>query len=278
MAWGLFMKAVVADNFAPAVNAVYNAPASHTGLALAAATVFFSFQIYCDFAGYSYMAIGAARVIGFDLMENFRQPYFSTSIAEFWRRWHISLSTWFRDYLYLPLGGSRVSRLRWALNILLVFAVSGLWHGANWTFVIWGLLHGMYLIVSSFFQSTSPGAGDSLTERWPAAWRFVKMTATFVGVSFAWIFFRAARLGDALYIASHLFGGLNTLRTIEIPRTALLGMTLVGAVEIIQQQEPMLHVLARQPVAWRWAIYYALTLLILATGRFVQPEFIYFQF
>ena len=144
------MKVVIADNLAPVVNIVYNDPTHYVGIPLIIATVLFAFQIYCDFAGYSYIAIGAARVMGITLMENFRQPYFSQSISEFWRRWHISLSTWFRDYLYIPLGGNRVAEWRWYFNLLIVFIVSGLWHGANWTFIIWGALHGLYLICSLY--------------------------------------------------------------------------------------------------------------------------------
>src|SRR4030095_15460522 len=145
-AWGLFKKTVVADHLALFVNPVYADPAQFSGPILALATVLFAFQIYCDFSRYSEIAIGAARVLGFRLMENFDRPYSATSVAEFWRRWHISLSTWFRDYLYLPLGGRRVPLPRWCLNILVVFLVSGLWHGASWTYVLWGAMHGVYLI------------------------------------------------------------------------------------------------------------------------------------
>jgi alginate O-acetyltransferase complex protein AlgI len=145
--WGFFKKVVVADRLALYVNAVYNDPSAHTGPTILLATYFFAFQIYCDFSGYSDIAIGTARVMGYDLMQNFRRPYFARSISEFWSRWHISLSTWFRDYLYIPLGGNRVPRWRWYVNLFAVFLISGLWHGANWTFVVWGALHGTYLIV-----------------------------------------------------------------------------------------------------------------------------------
>ena len=148
MLWGFFLKLVIADRLAIYVNEVYNNPGIYEGLPVVLATYFFAFQIYCDFAGYSLIAIGAAKVMGYDLSENFRQPYFSRSIAEFWRRWHISLSGWFRDYVYIPLGGNRVVKWRWYYNLFIVFAVSGLWHGANWTFVVWGSLHGAYLIGS----------------------------------------------------------------------------------------------------------------------------------
>jgi D-alanyl-lipoteichoic acid acyltransferase DltB (MBOAT superfamily) len=146
MTWGFFKKVVIADRLALLVNTVYNHPTEFSGMPLIIATYAFGFQIYCDFSAYSDIAIGAARVMGFDLMENFRQPYYARSIPEFWRRWHISLSTWFRDYVYLPLGGNRVKLPHWVFNILVVFVVSGLWHGANWTFVIWGALHGIFMV------------------------------------------------------------------------------------------------------------------------------------
>src|ERR1043165_6740014 len=143
--WGLFKKIVIADRLSIYVDAVYNNATHHSGITCIVATIFFAFQIYCDFSGYSGIALGAAKVLGIDLMENFRRPYLATSIKDFWSRWHISLSTWFRDYLYIPLGGSRVKMPRHILNLLIVFMVSGLWHGANWTFLIWGALHGLYL-------------------------------------------------------------------------------------------------------------------------------------
>jgi alginate O-acetyltransferase complex protein AlgI len=159
MLWGFFMKIVIADRLAIYVNQVYSDPGVYGGTTLLVATYFFAFQIFCDFAGYSAIAIGAARVLGYELMENFRRPYFATSIREFWGRWHISLSTWFRDYVYIPLGGKRVdSTARWHANLLIVFVVSGLWHGAAWTFVVWGALHGTYLVVSLASAQVRDGA------------------------------------------------------------------------------------------------------------------------
>lgn len=152
MLWGFFKKLVVADRLAIYVNAVFNNPDPHSGATNLVASLFFTFQIYCDFSGYTDIAIGVARTLGFDLKKNFDRPYFSRSIPEFWRRWHISLSSWFRDYLYIPLGGSRVSVPRAYLNLFIVFFVSGMWHGANWTFLIWGGLHGLYAVSSKFTQ------------------------------------------------------------------------------------------------------------------------------
>ncbi len=152
MLWGLFKKVVVADRLAIYVNTIYANLGHHSGTTIALATVFFAFQIYCDFSGYSDIAIGAARVLGFELMVNFNKPYFSRGIGEFWRRWHISLSTWFKDYLYVPLGGNRVGPASWAFNVMVTFTVSGLWHGAAWNYIIWGALNGVYLCVSSWTQ------------------------------------------------------------------------------------------------------------------------------
>lgn len=152
MIWGFFMKVVVADRLALFVNATYNNVDAHNGTTLLIGTIFFAFQIYCDFAGYSNIAIGAARIMGFDLMTNFRRPYFAVNIGEFWHRWHISLSTWFRDYVYIPLGGNRVGKSRNYYNLFITFVVSGIWHGANWTFVIWGALHGFYMTLQKLFK------------------------------------------------------------------------------------------------------------------------------
>ena len=149
MLWGLFQKMVIADNLATLVDSVYNDPSHHQGISLILATFFFAFQIYCDFSGYSDIAIGAAQVLGIKTMDNFNRPYFSKSIPEFWRRWHISLSTWFRDYFYIPLGGNRVSIPRWYFNLFFVMLICGFWHGANWTFIVWGGLHGFYLAIFS---------------------------------------------------------------------------------------------------------------------------------
>ena len=183
--WGLFKKVVVADRVAILVDAVYNHPHNYHGFALLIATVLFSFQIYCDFSGYSDIALGTARILGFNLMTNFRQPYFSSSISEFWSRWHISLSSWFKDYLYIPLGGNRVSIPRWYFNLLFVFIISGLWHGASWTFVIWGCSHGVLLVI------------QNLKDRYLSKLKIpksVQVITTFILVSFLWIFFRASSL------------------------------------------------------------------------------------
>ncbi len=201
MLWGFFKKVVIADRLALYVNGIYDHPAAQHGWPLIIATYFFAFQIYCDFSGYTDIAIGAAQVMGFRLMDNFNRPYFAKSIVEFWQRWHISLSSWFRDYLYIPLGGNRVAVPRWCFNIMVVFLVSGLWHGANWTFIVWGALHGVYVIagVATFawqrkFLRIRRHARIGWSRRW------IEAFVTFHLVLIAWVFFRAASLSDAGYI------------------------------------------------------------------------------
>ena len=204
MAWGFFKKVVIADRLAMYVGIVYDNPRVYTGAPLLLATFFFAFQIYSDFSGYSDIAIGSAQVLGFDLMTNFRRPYLSRRISEFWKRWHISLSTWFRDYLYIPLGGKRASPPRVYFNLVVTFLLSGLWHGANWTFVAWGALNGLYLIVGRLTERTRErvfegiGLGDETAIR-----RLLQTVSTFGLVCAGWVFFRAHSLGDAFYIFAH---------------------------------------------------------------------------
>ncbi|HEY3278079.1 MAG TPA: MBOAT family O-acyltransferase [Syntrophorhabdaceae bacterium] len=296
MAWGLFKKVVVADRLGMLVSTVYANPREFSGPFLVLSTFFFAFQIYCDFSGYSDIAIGSAQVIGFRLVDNFKRPYYAISITEFWRRWHISLSTWFRDYLYRPLGGNRVTRLRWCANILVTFAISGLWHGANWTFVVWGLLHGFYYLLSRWTQDLRKRFVITFElEKHVLLHKAMKVGITFCIVSFAWIFFVSKNLEDAFYVASHLFTGyrealhpaqlkemlpLNKLGLdhIQLP-LALLGILLVQLVEGLVSQEEMRSMLSARPAPFRWTIYYALAMGILIFGVFDNMKnFIYFQF
>jgi len=293
MAWGLFKKAVIADRLAVIVNHVYGSPTEHDGPSLIIATVCFAFQIYCDFSGYSDIAIGAAQVMGFRLMENFKQPYASRSIGEFWRRWHISLSTWFKDYLYVPLGGSRVSRWRWQCNLMLTFLVSGLWHGANWTYVVWGALNGFYLVFSLWTEGLRERIvrGVGLT-RFPALMTAWSIAVTFTLICFAWIFFRAKDLGDGWYIATHLFSGFAEVfspgyvrRTIESLGTskndvwvAVGAICVLEAVHLLQRRGRVRDQLARLPAWVRWTGYYALIAAIVVYGVFGRNAFIYFEF
>jgi D-alanyl-lipoteichoic acid acyltransferase DltB (MBOAT superfamily) len=292
MMWGLFKKVVIADRLAIVVDQVFKNPREFDGPALLIATIFFTFQIYCDFSGYSDMAIGAARVMGFDLMKNFRRPYFSRSINEFWTRWHISLSTWFKDYLYIPLGGNRVSVPRWYFNLLAVFLMSGLWHGANWTFILWGALHGFYLIFGLMTKNLREKLWQFL--KIPDAFqKLLKTLATFSLVAYAWIFFRARTVDDAFYISQNLFKGTGDflLKALsgEVPQLninfqksdwllAFAAIIVMETVHYFQRNRSIDALLKTKPIAVRWAVYYAVILVILTFGKFASREFIYFQF
>lgn len=283
MAWGFFLKCVVADNLAVFVNGVYSKPEAHNGPTLMLATYFFAFQIFCDFAGYTEIAIGTARIMGHDLMENFERPYFAKSIPEFWRRWHISLSTWFRDYLYIPIGGNRASLPRWCANLVFVFVVCGLWHGAAWTFVIWGLLHGVYMAVSvSTRKARTRIEGRMGLDQGGLPVRLAKIFITFNLVCFGWIFFRANSLTDAWYVVTHLSSGLGQGLTAEVnPARLALDVMLVGfllAVHTVQRKVVVRDYIVRQPMQLRWAGYALLVTAILFLGQFEGADFIYFQF
>lgn len=294
MAWGLFKKVVVADRLALLVNPVFNHPRQHPeGPLLVLATLAFTFQIYGDFSGYTDLARGTARVLGFDFNLNFRQPYQSASVPEFWRRWHISLSSWFRDYVYIPLGGSRVAPARAYGNLLAVFLISGLWHGANWTFLVWGGLHGVYLVLSTWARPARDKLAQftGLAAR-PALRRGVGVVVTFALVAYAWIFFRANTLGDALFISRHLFSGWGNLHGRQLgtllldfsqhyrPELAMaaLAVGLMLVVEYWGSRRSLQAWVAAQAVGVRWSGYVGLTLLILYLGIFNSTSFIYFQF
>ena len=227
---GFFKKVVVADLLATYVNAVYNDVAVATGLGVAIATVLFAFQIYCDFAGYTDIAIGCAEIMGIKLMQNFNRPYIAQSIQEFWRRWHISLSTWFKDYIYFPLGGSRCAKWKKMRNVMIVFMVSGLWHGAAWTFVIWGALHGLYQVIGSLLKPLREKALDAMHISQDAKEMvFVRQALTFVLVCFAWIFFRANSMADAMLLLKKLFGDWNLSAAYFSGTFDRMGLTVIAA-------------------------------------------------
>ena len=276
MLWGLFMKVCVADVLAEFVDAVYDNVPMHGGASLFVATLFFAFQVYCDFAGYSCIAIGAARTMDFRLMENFRQPYFSASIKEFWRRWHISLSSWLTDYVYIPLGGNRVPFLRHLANLLVTFLVSGLWHGANWTFVAWGALHGFYLVLENVARRY---AGDSGIFRSRAA-RILRVPACFALVCFAWIFFRADSLGTAFSVVGKIFGDWGTLfdNKISFWFCAFSGIAVLLLKDVADRWGLGVRLLRSPRPAVRIVSAVALTAYILLFGAFGSKTFIYFQF
>lgn len=277
MLWGFFQKMVIADGAAEYVNAAYASDAGANGGRLLLGTVFFAFQIYTDFAGYSNIACGCARLFGFRLMRNFAYPYFSRNIAEFWQRWHISLSTWFRDYLYIPLGGNRRGLARTVRNVLMTFAISGLWHGANWTFVFWGLLNGLYFLPGLLRRrlGPAPAAAPLPDARWtdlPA------IGLTFVMTTAAWVFFRAESLPQALHVFRAMAGGFDLHALVfDAPRIKLLILAML-AIEWIQRHRAHPLDIAALPLPVRWASYYAIASGILVLGTFQHTAFIYFQF
>lgn len=282
MLWGLFMKLVIADRLAIYVDAVYNNADHHTGQTLALATVFFAFQIYCDFAGYSNIAIGAAKVMGFKLMTNFNRPYFSRSISEFWKRWHISLSTWFRDYLYISLGGNRVSIPRWYFNLLFVFVVSGLWHGANWTFIIWGALNGFYLVFAIVTERLRKRLGSILMlDKVPRLNNFLQIIITFVLACFAWVFFRAGSGAEAYMIIKKilLMQGPMFIGTPSVLIYSFFAISFLLIVEFKSEYLKGSLQFLHSRNAWvRKLSYSFLIILILMIGVFDGGQFIYFQF
>lgn len=279
--WGLFKKVVIADNLAVLVNTAYGDVAAASGAQLFFATGCFAFQIYCDFSAYSDIARGSAKLLGIDLMQNFNAPYAADSVRDFWRRWHISLSGWFRDYLYFPLGGSRVPRWRHCLNVLIVFLVSGLWHGAAMTYVVWGLLHGLFQIVEILTQKKGPRKPA------PAPVRLCRILWTFALVCFAWIFFRAASLSDAMVAIRRIFttfGRPGSILQLGLSKATLCSTFLAVVLLILVDLKGADGVLTRvsRSGAWRFAAYYMLCMVIFLFGYYgagYNPQdFIYFQF
>ncbi|MDO4301458.1 MAG: MBOAT family O-acyltransferase [Clostridia bacterium] len=286
MIMGYFKKIVIADRSAVLVNAVFNNCREYNGLSFIIAAFFFAFQIYGDFSGYSDIARGCARILGIDLMYNFDRPYFSKSIKEFWRRWHISLSTWFRDYVYIPLGGSRCSRGRKYLNLMITFLVSGLWHGANWTYVLWGGLHGLYQVIGDVKNMIIPKWNNFVIN-------FFRVIITFILVVFAWIFFRANTIGDSFYIVSNLFNDIGNITDLQYLYEMFNNFGLqmfeivivTGAIavlifsEIISCKMDIHKLMNRAPFVLRFAYYYILVIIIFGMGVFSGGgQFIYFQF
>jgi D-alanyl-lipoteichoic acid acyltransferase DltB (MBOAT superfamily) len=280
--WGMFKKVVIADRLAVYVNAVYGSPEIHSGSTLLLATYFFTFQIYCDFSGYSDIAIGSAKVLGYDLMQNFRLPYLSRSISEFWKRWHISLTTWFVTYLYIPLGGNRVSYGRWIFNILIVFLVSGLWHGANWTFIVWGALHASYYFVESLVRRIKERFGiPRLLPVIPGL--IIQIIVTFHLVVLAWVFFRANSVSDAALITKRIFSDIGgTLYMGSSQLTTLLSISLIFVLVVVQIAQAtgfasFYFSRSRFPAYIRWPGYIGALFGISLLGV-SSNAFIYFQF
>ncbi len=294
--WGLFKKVVIADRLATFVDPVFNNPHNYAAITLLVAAIFFSYQLLCDFSGYSDIALGAAQVMGFKLMKNFDNPYQTKSIAAFWRHWHISLSSWFKDYLYIPLGGNKVATVsRLYFNIFIVFLLSGFWHGANWTFILWGAIHGLYIIIGSikdkiidkhFKKFAELAKGKTIG--------FFNILITFSLVTLALIVFRSSSVANAFYFIKTIF--TNTLHDIfKILSThqisfgvahnsnmqvaiAFALIFFLEAIHTIQSKTNIKQYLSLKPIYIRWTVYYIMVLSIIFLGVFEKREFIYFQF
>lgn len=295
MLWGFFMKIVIADRVATLVDQVYNYHTSYQGLIPMLATALFAVQIYCDFNGYTTIAIGSAQVMGFNLMKNFEQPYLTTSVAEFWRKWHISLTSWFRDYIYFPLGGSRCAKWKKYRNIMIVFLISGLWHGANWTYVVWGGLNGLMQIIGDILMPLRKKVWKKArVDTKSFGFKLLQGIITFILVDFAWTFFRATSIQEAFEIIRSSFAVFNpwvlfdgTLYTLGLSKVefwvmvmsilVLLGVDILH-VKGISIRESVL----KQPLVIRWGLYYTAILAILIFGvygpGYNAANFIYFQF
>ena len=284
MAWGLFKKVVVADRLALYVDAVYDNPSNYEGFPLIWATVFFSFQVYCDFSGYSDIALGSARVMGFNLMKNFNVPYWAKSIADFWRRWHISLNTWFVDYVYTPIVVAKRDWEKWAVifAVMITFSLSGLWHGAKWTFVIWGSLHGIALSYDFLSKKWRKKTAKKLPS-WiydPVSWLI-----TFVFVTFTYIFFRANTTGDAFYVISKM-GNLDLHHFFGVPlfTQSFYIICLLAIVLVMMAERMYVFGNTQRILTWldhrfiSYAYFFAVFLLIYVFGIFEKQNFVYFQF
>ncbi len=283
---GLLKKMIVASYLATEiVDDVFSFPAGSSSLDLLVGCYAFVVQIYCDFSGYSDIAIGASQVLGYDLMLNFRQPYHAATVQGFWRRWHISLSTWFRDYLYIPLGGNRVSTARRYANLFVVFVVSGLWHGAAWTFVAWGALHGFYLVFGMWTREARKRFADAIgLTRAPLLYKGLQIATTFLLVTWAWIFFRADSIADAWYVGTHLFAASPPGADVYLSMgsydfwVGVAAIAILEAVHLGQRGVRLRPWLAERPTAVRWGLYYAAVMLLLLFANTDGGKFIYFQF
>jgi D-alanyl-lipoteichoic acid acyltransferase DltB (MBOAT superfamily) len=280
MLWGFFKKIVIADRLAIYSDLIFNNPSQYGGGDLLVATYCFAIQIYCDFSGYSDIAIGAARVMGFTLMTNFRRPYLAESVREFWQRWHISLSTWFRDYVYVPLGGSRVSQERWYRNILITFLLSGLWHGANWVFIVWGLLHGTYIVLGVQLAGVRARVAQLVGfDRLPAVLiSACRIAITFHLVLIAWIFFRGNSLADCFVIlrglAAFVGSGLQPLAVTVLPVHDLAFLAAIIAAAALHNRLSV----SRRSEFVSMASLAVQFWVIVVFGAFNNRQFIYFQF
>lgn len=282
--WGLFKKIVIADNCAEYANTIFNNSADYSGSTLVLGALFFTFQIYCDFSGYSDIALGTARLFGIDLLRNFAFPYFSRDIAEFWRRWHISLSSWFKDYLYIPLGGSKGGMRMKIRNTFIIFLVSGFWHGANWTFIVWGFINALYIMPSIVFNTNRNNLDVVARGKYlPTTREFFAILLTFSLTVFAWIFFRANSIEHATcYISEILSASLFSIPKFPRMTNAVITIILVGIFVLIEWQgREGQYAISNLGLKWkrplRYVMYYAIIIAIIVFSGKVQT-FIYFQF
>lgn len=274
--WGMFMKVVVADRVGLYVDTVLPSYMNYTGVTCFVASLFYSVQIYADFAGYSLMALGVGKVLGFELTENFRRPYFAISITDFWHRWHISLSTWLKDYVYIPLGGSRCSMLRNDWNIFVTFLVSGIWHGANWTFIVWGCIHGLIQIIEKTLGIQKLKSSSGLV-------RLGRILITFLLVNFAWIFFRMPTLGDAIGVIWHIFD-VHQSMSLEVTSKHVFFLMVVGTTILLLKDvrdefaPNKMQLFESKYKVIRWISYMSVIVMIMLTGVFDAGQFIYANF
>lgn len=285
MIWGYFKKMVIADMIGKYVDVVYSDLNKYSGFSLVIIVFFFTLQIYCDFSGYSNIAIGSAKLMGIKLMDNFKSPYFALSVREFWSRWHISLSTWFKDYVYIPLGGNRCSKTRNALNLMITFIVSGLWHGANWTFIIWGTIHGLAQVIEKKINKNIERLNNS------AIGRVLRWAIVFVFCNIAWIFFRANSLHEAIYVIMHLFMGISSPVSYLHDGFAALGISklrlcficamllILSVVDWTNYRGDIIAQIKLKKKWVQWLVYVALALIVvLFAQKGEAAEFVYFQF
>ncbi len=297
MLWGLFKKMIIADRLAIFVNSAYATLDTQPGWILFIATIFFSFQIYCDFSGYSDIAIGAAKCMGFSLMQNFNRPYLATSIKEFWQRWHISLSTWFRDYVYIPLGGNRVKKPRHIFNLITTFTVSGLWHGANMTFVIWGFIHAVLQVFENYTAKLRNKIWSAIKLENSVLRKVWAWLLTFSAVTALWVVFRAENMKDAVYIYKSIVKAIalgsktgdlwftDKIFTLGLNRyqfyAGIVAIAMLGAIELIQNKTSLISFMRRRHFTVWWGVIITAVILILLIGIYGNMEaqqFIYFQF
>ncbi|OOV18390.1 MBOAT family protein [Flavobacterium sp. LM4] len=283
--WGLFKKVVIADNCADYANIAFDNSGSNPGSILVLGAIFFAFQIYGDFSGYSDIALGVSKLFGIDLLRNFNYPYFSRDIAEFWRRWHISLSSWFRDYIYIPLGGSKVSKLKQIRNVFIIFIVSGFWHGANWTFIVWGLLNALFILPSIIFKTNRNNLDLIAKDRvFPSFKESFQIIRTFAITCFAWIFFRAKDLDSAFsYIKGIFSSSLFTIPRFDSKQISIKILLVLILFFVIKEwtSRSYSHVLYfsdSKPIYYKWGLYFLLFMVIIIWGVTAKTEFIYFAF